>query len=140
MKSIQAFTDKLSIGLSMLCAIHCLLLPFLLVLVPSTIAVQLGNEAFHAWMVFAVLPTSIYALTLGCKKHKNYRLIALGISGLLLLVLAVVLGEYLFGHLGEKIMTLAGATLLAIGHCWNFRLCREHEDKHKDDSCDCSEH
>jgi len=134
MKSTQVFTDKLSIGLSMLCAFHCLLLPFLLVLLPSWIAVQLGNEAFHAWMVFAVLPTSILALTLGCKKHKHYRLVVLGVIGLSCLLLAVVLGEDLLGHFGEKLLTLAGATFLAVGHFWNFRLCKKHEN------CDCSEH
>ncbi len=138
MKSIQVFTDKLSIGLSMLCVIHCLVLPFMLVLVPSWIAVQLGNEAFHAWMVFAVLPTSIYALTSGCKKHKDYRLIALGICGLLLLVLAVMIGEHLLGHLGEKLMTLTGATLLAISHFWNFRLCHQHGAQ--DENCACPDH
>ncbi len=138
MKATQALTDKLSIGLSMLCVIHCLLLPFVLVLLPSWIAVQLANEAFHAWMVFAVLPTSIYALTLGCKKHKHYRLIALGLSGLVLLLLAVVLGEHILGHFGEKMMTLAGATLLAIGHIWNFRLCHQH--RHNDENCDCPDH
>lgn len=138
MKSMQIITDKLSIGLSMLCLVHCLLLPFVLVLIPSSIAVHLGNEAFHAWMVVAVLPTSIYALTLGCKKHKNYRLITLGISGLLLLVLAVVLDESLLGHLGEKIMTLIGATILAIGHGWNFLLCHQHNQQ--GENCDCGDH
>lgn len=138
MKLTQALTDKLSIGLSTLCVIHCLLLPFVLLLLPSWIAVHAGNEAFHAWMVFAVLPTSIYALTLGCKKHKDYRLVGLGGVGLVFLVLAVVLGEHLLGHFGEKLMTVMGASLLAIGHFLNFRLCHQH--KQQGESCDCSEH
>ena len=68
MKTVQEYTDKFAIGLSMLCAIHCLLLPLLLIALPSISALQLQNEAFHFWMLATVIPTSLYALTIGCKK------------------------------------------------------------------------
>ena len=70
MKTVQEYTDKFAIGLSMLCAIHCLLLPLLLVALPSISALQIENEAFHFWMLAAVIPTSLYALSMGCKKHQ----------------------------------------------------------------------
>ncbi|MDC9724724.1 MAG: MerC domain-containing protein [Gammaproteobacteria bacterium] len=127
METLQTITDKLSISLSLLCAIHCLALPVILTLLPSLAALQLDNEAFHYWMVLAVIPTSIYALTMGCKRHKHFRLLLIGGAGLALLVLAVVLGEEAIGESGEKILTLLGATLVAIGHFWNFRLCRQQD-------------
>ena len=47
MKTTQVMTDKLAIGLSLLCTFHCLALPILLVLLPSIAALGLDNENFH---------------------------------------------------------------------------------------------
>ena len=96
-------------------------------------ALQLDNEAFHFWILVAVIPTSVYALTLGCKQHKRYRLLILGFIGLGLLVLALALGEERIGEAGEKILTLIGAGFVAFGHWFNYRLC--HAQKHKDCAC-----
>lgn len=134
MSTVQEITDKVSIGLSLLCAAHCLALPLILILLPSLTALQLEDETFHVWMLVAVFPTSIYALTVGCKRHKRYRLLALGVAGLTLLILAVLLGHEITGEYGEKALTVLGASLIAAGHFANFRLCQQHKD------CSCPEH
>jgi len=134
MITTQEITDKFAVSLSLLCAIHCLALPVMLVLLPSLTALQLDNEAFHHWMIVAVLPISFYALTMGCKKHKRYSLLFLGFTGLTLLVLAVLLGEDITGEYGEKTLTLFGAILISSGHYWNFRLCQQHIN------CCCLDH
>ena len=127
MKIVQEYTDKFAIGLSMLCAIHCLLLPLLLIALPSISALQIENEAFHFWMLAAVIPTSLYALSIGCKKHQRYRLLSWGISGLILMLTAVFFGNDIAGESGEKILTLLGAILVAVAHWGNFRRCQQHK-------------
>lgn len=128
MKTTQVLTDKFSIGLSILCAIHCLVLPLLVVTLPSLGLWQLQNEAFHTWMLIAVIPTSLYALTMGCKKHQHYRLLFWGISGLFLMISAVFLDHNIIDESSEKILTLLGAICVVIAHWGNFRLCRQHQD------------
>ncbi len=139
MNAAQGITDKFAISLSLMCVIHCLALPVLLALLPGMAVLQLDNEAFHLWMVVAVLPTSIYALTLGCKQHKRYQLLILGTIGLALLVMALVLGEERIGEAGEKILTVLGAGFVAVGHWFNYRLCLSHKysrtQKYKDCNC-----
>lgn len=125
----QAVTDKFAVGLSLVCLIHCLVAPFILIAVPSLGSLMLDSESFHLWMVVAVIPTSIYALTLGCKKHKRYRLLALGGVGLALLLAAVALGEVLLGEMGEKALTVVGVCFLLVGHVQNYQLCRVNESK-----------
>ncbi len=98
---LQVMMDKFAIGLSVVCAIHCVVIPILLVLLPSAAALGLSNEQFHFWMLVAVLPSSLLALFLGCKKHKCYRLIMLASVGLVLLVAAVFLSENVIGEAGE---------------------------------------
>ncbi|MFT7009817.1 MAG: hypothetical protein ACJAXJ_004371 [Colwellia sp.] len=120
-------TDKLAITLSIACAIHCLALPLILLLLPSFVVLQLNNEAFHTWMVIIVLPTSVYALFMGCKQHKRYRLLFIGFLGLMLLVFAVWLGNEYW----EKVLTLVGSMVIAGGHYWNYRLCQQHRFCHR---------
>ena len=133
MKTTQAITDKLAIGLSLACVVHCLALPVLLILLPSLAALQLGDETFHLLMVAAVFPSSIYALSMGCKQHKRYQLVFLGAAGLILLLLPIVLGEERVGETGEKILTIVGAAFVAVGHWLNYRLC--HALNHTDCAC-----
>ncbi len=139
MKNLQALTDKTAIGLSLLCTFHCLALPIIFVLLPSLSSLALNDEAFHLWMLVAVIPSSAYALTLGCKQHKRYQLLACGLLGLFFLVMAVVLSEILFSEasfkeLLEKALTFVGAVLIAYAHVKNYRLCQHQGD------CNCSEH
>ena len=126
MRTIQNFTDKMAISLSLLCAIHCLAFPLVILLLPTVAALQLNDEAFHLWMLVAVIPTSLYALTMGCQQHKHYRLLAVGLVGLLFLVSAVVLGG-----VWEKVLTCIGAGIMAFGHYRNYRLCQHEEN------CEC---
>jgi 4-hydroxybenzoate polyprenyltransferase len=105
-------------------------MPIILLLLPSVAALQLNNEAFHLWMIVAVVPTSIYALFIGCRRHEHYRLLVIGSLGLVFLVLAVVLSEKTLGEFWEKILTLTGAVVIAFGHYQNFRLCEQQTDCH----------
>lgn len=128
----QSFSDKFAIGLSAACAVHCLLLPLMAAFLPSILTLPFADESFHFWMVIFVIPVSAYALTMGCNKHKRYRVFALGLLGLALLVLAVALGEERISENQEKLITLLGSSLIAAGHFWNFCLCR------RIDQCECT--
>lgn len=127
MIKIENVTDKLAISLSIACAIHCLAMPLVLLLLPSFAVLPLNNEAFHLWMILIVLPTSVYALFMGCKQHKRYRLIVIGFCGLTLLVSAILLGNEFW----EKILTLMGTFIISGGHYWNYRLCQQHKLCHR---------
>jgi len=116
--------DKLAITISGLCIAHCLIIPALIVLAPSLITLGLTSESFHLWMVMAVIPSSIYALVLGCKKHAKIYIVVIGALGLSCLLLALLLSPILLNEIGEKILTVIGALLIVFSHVKNFKLCR----------------
>ena len=124
MKNLQAIADKTAVSLSLVCTVHCLAVPFLVVSLPAIAAMNLDDEAFHLWMVVAVIPISLFALTLGCNKHKSFGVLSLGVLGLLVLVASGLLGHDLLGEAGEKLFTVIGASLIAAGHLLNHRLCQ----------------
>ena len=124
MGNIQAIADKSAIALSFLCALHCLLLPAAIVLYPSTLGFLPGDESVHFALLFVVIPISTYALIKGGKVHKSRKVFITGISGLLVLVVAVVLGHDIVGEFGEKILTVLGSIIVIIAHVQNHLICR----------------
>jgi len=122
--NLQPVADKVAVGLSLLCAMHCLALPIAVGMVPSMVAYGLADEAFHTWLILAVIPLSAFALTMGCQKHRKTSVLYIGFFGLLLLCLPLLLGHEMLGEAGEKTFTLLGAAIIACCHVRNFRLCR----------------
>ena len=123
MLSIQF--DRAAIGISGLCIAHCLVLPIALVLAPSvTLLTVLSDEMFHKLLILLVLPTSIFALTLGCRRHKNFVVVGLASVGLMTLCFAALFGHDFVGEGLEKLFTMVGAILVALSHFFNFRLCQ----------------
>lgn len=127
MLKIENLSDKAAISLSLLCAIHCLAMPTLVILLPSIAALSLEGEAFHLWMFLAVLPTSLLALSMGCRKHRRYHIFAWVSLGLMILGICALFGHELFGEIGEKLMTIVGASIIALGHFRNHRLCQQQD-------------
>lgn len=131
MNSNTQLIDKLAITISSLCVAHCLIFPILAVIAPSFITLGLSSENFHFWMIISVIPSSIYALALGCKQHGKKSIFLIGMLGLSCLLFAFVLGADLLGESGEKGITLVGALLIAFSHVRNFKLCQN------SNSCEC---
>ena len=124
MQHLTAIMDKLAISLSFLCVAHCLLLPFAVVVLPILGASFLEGEMFHYWLLFLVIPTSVYSLWLGCRKHGRLKIFTNGLLGLFLLCLIVLLGADALGETLERLSTVAGATIIALAHLRNMRACK----------------
>jgi hypothetical protein len=124
-KSASINIDKVAIGLSTACAVHCLLLPIFLILLPALGTSVFGDEIFHQWLLIAVIPTSLIALTMGCRQHKNLSVMIFGLLGLAILIATVFFGHDLLGEAGEKIASVLGAAFIALGHIKNSSLCKD---------------
>ncbi|MBH0032086.1 MULTISPECIES: MerC domain-containing protein [unclassified Pseudoalteromonas] len=130
MKSSQSVMDRMAIGLSVMCTVHCFATPVILALLPSFAVMQIDSEQFHLWILTAVMPTSLLALSLGCKKHKLMRYMACGVIGLAFMICAVLLGH----EIAEKALTLIGSAFIAVAHWFNYQQCL----KQNDEKCPCS--
>ena len=119
--------DKAAVGLSLMCVAHCLLTPIAIVMLPALGATFLEDERFHYVILFLVLPTSLLALTIGCRKHRRVEIVLIGLTGLFILFSVLIIGEELLGKFGEKATTVLGTLIIAFAHVRNFMLCRRHE-------------
>ncbi len=125
------YYDKFAIGLSLLCTLHCLALPLLMLLLPTVSAVFLADEGFHSSMVMMVLPISSFALWVGYKQHHSFKILLQGVTGLIILSITVLLGHEQLGEVAEKLLTLLGSSFICYSHYLNYKMCQQQEH------CDC---
>ncbi len=121
---VSNIADWLGIAASTACVIHCTLLPLLVVagaLIPSALP---GDEAFHRFMLGIVVPVALVAFGLGCWRHKDRWVLALGGAGLAGMVMAATVLHDIAGESGERLVTLVAAAMLITAHYRNTTLCR----------------
>lgn len=113
----SGFWDRIGIGLSGICAIHCLLVPVLVSLIPLWPAFGEFHEFTHLFFFLAIAP----AVILSIKNRKKLK----SISGYLFTGLGIILLAWLFnetlGDYGEAGVTLIGSLLLIRGHWLNYK-------------------
>ena len=122
------WVDRFAISISFLCLAHCLVLPLLLVLLPTLGATFIASESMHKVLVFLALPASLFALFIGCRQHQQKLILFIGVAGLIFLVLGTLVEVLHIDHDFEKIFTVIGALLIAFAHLRNFFLCRKNTD------------
>jgi|TARA_B110000438_G_scaffold90814_1_gene90331 hypothetical protein len=121
----QLTTDRFAISLSLICLIHCLFAPSFIILTSTFLSFSYDNEFIHKMIVLIAVPISISALSMGYRNHKNISFLPIGIAGLLILILAVLLGENILGEYGEKGLTLLGSIFISYSHYRNYKICIE---------------
>ncbi|MDG2070657.1 MAG: MerC domain-containing protein [Pseudomonadales bacterium] len=122
--------DGMAVILSGTCMLHCLVLPLLVTLFPIVQGSLLEEKYFHLIMLVFILPTSLVALTVGCRRHRDPLTIILGTIGLTTLAISAFWGHELFGLSGERVVTTIGGLVLASAHILNFRCCRHVDCQH----------
>jgi hypothetical protein len=104
---------------SLLCLVHCLALPFILLMLPGVIGLFASSEAFHHVALGLVFPSALAAFWLGYRRHRAPFPALLGIVGIGCLVAGLLPG---LAEGWETAATVAGSLLLIAGHALNWRL------------------
>ena len=108
-----------AVSASLLCLVHCLALPFLLLLLPGVIGLFAQSESFHYVAVALVVLAALAAFWLGFRRHRARLPALFGLTGAGCLVIALLPG---IGEGAELRFTVAGSLLLIAGHTMNWRL------------------
>lgn len=116
--------DKIGIGASLLCAVHCALLPVVFTTLPLLGVELLENERLELGFILFSLVVGSVALYNGYTKHHGRKLpLTLFIIGISLLFFA---NFFLEGGM-EISIKMTGAAAIISAHIINWRSCRECE-------------
>ena len=116
------FLDRLGATGSLLCAIHCALLPLLIALLPSLgIAVWLGDDFERGFVLFATL-LGTFTLVWGYRRHRVVRALGLLIAGLAALWAGILYAPLHHAVVAHAVAMTLGGSLVGLAHLANLRL------------------
>lgn len=78
--------SQLSIFISSVCLLHCLMMPFIILLLPAFST--FFSDTLETILLLSVIPVSFYAFIPTWNKHRNVLLAVLFVTGLLLVLFA----------------------------------------------------
>jgi hypothetical protein len=113
--------DALGIGASLVCAIHCALLPLLITLLPLLGLKMLENAKLEYGLLGVTFFVGCASLFRSYRYHHHY------IKPLLLFCLGFVLlllGHFMAAGFWEPLTITTGALMIITAHVWNLRICR----------------
>jgi hypothetical protein len=113
--------DRIGISASLLCVVHCLFTPLLVLFMPIA-GEFLSHHMFHVIVAIVVFPIAVWALWNGFSQHRKRSVLYFGAAGIFLMSAGMILGDYdrVYEYLG---MIVAGL-MLAWAHYSNLRACR----------------
>ena len=123
----QSLYDKLGIGVSLTCAIHCVITALLSLL--PTMGMSALTGAAMEWLelplLFGALSVGLFALVpTYLREHKSARPIQLFGTGI-----AFVVASRFFSGMTETALTVVGVVFVASAHVVNLRLHAAHHAK-----------
>lgn len=122
----RRFLDRLGATGSLLCAVHCALVPVAIALLPPLGLTSLTSSSFElAFVVFATL-LGLFSIVWGIRQHHAFRAISLLAPGLAVLWLGVLYTPLHESLLPHAVAMTFGGTLVGLAHLANLRLNHGH--------------
>ena len=119
---LHTLIDRFGATGSLVCAVHCALLPLLLAAIPTLgVSEWMGDRFEMAFVLFASF-IGIFSLVYGYRRHHHIRALGVLLAGLVLLWTGLLYTPWHHGSvaLHAAVMTLGG-TLIGVAHLLNLR-------------------
>ncbi len=118
--------DRLGATGSLVCAVHCALLPLAIALLPSLgIAVWLGEGFEHGFVIFATL-LGLSTLVWSYRRHRAVRALGILVPGLMALWAGAFYPPLHHAVVPHAVVMTFGGTLVGLAHLANLRLNHGH--------------
>lgn len=119
--SFRSLFDKVGITITSLCAIHCIMLPVLLPVLPLLGLSFMHNHAFENIVLLTTMVLGFITLFIGFHRYhrKLYPFYSLFLGGFIYWQKAAWGAEY------EHTILIIGAILVVLAHVMNMRLCNQ---------------
>jgi len=126
MNPLQRWIDRFGAAGSLLCAVHCAVLPLLLAVLPSLgLSSLLGEGVEWATVVF-VSVLGLFSLVWGYRRHRIFRALTLLLTGLALLWVGLLYQPLHLSTVPHAVVMTLGGTLVGLAHLVNLRLNHWH--------------
>lgn len=122
----RSLLDRIGATGSLLCAIHCALLPLLIAVLPSLgVAAWLGSGFEEGFVLFAT-GLGLFSMALGYRRHRAVQALSLMLPGLAVLWFGVLYQPLHQSVIPHAVAMTFGGTLVGLAHLANLRLNHMH--------------
>jgi hypothetical protein len=121
MNILKLNLDKIGISASVLCAIHCAAVPFVITLLPLWGLDFIANEWFEIGMICLSLLLGIWSLGKSIKSHHHVSPILMLILGFL----SIAIGHFYGIPVIESILIPLGGLIIAAAHLLNLKYLKK---------------
>ncbi|MFC5576634.1 MerC domain-containing protein [Lysobacter niabensis] len=122
----RSLLDRFGAVGSLVCAIHCALLPLAIAILPSLgIAAWLGDDFERGFVLFATM-LGLFSVIWGYRRHGAVRALSLLLPGLAALWTGVLYDPLHHALVPHAIAMTVGGTLVGLAHLANLRLNHGH--------------
>ena len=119
--------DRFGAAGSLVCAIHCALLPLAIAMLPALgIATWLGDGFEQGFVLFATL-LGLFSVVWGYRRHGAVRALGLLLPGLAILWTAIFYAPLHHALVPHALAMTCGGTLVGLAHLANLRLVHVHD-------------
>ncbi|MET0289726.1 MAG: MerC domain-containing protein [Pseudoxanthomonas sp.] len=126
MNPLHRLIDRFGAAGSLLCAVHCAVLPLLLAVLPSLgLSSLLGEGVEWATVVF-VSVLGLFSLVWGYRRHRIFRALSLLLAGLAALWTGLLYPPLHLSVVPHAVVMTLGGTLVGLAHVVNLRLNHWH--------------
>lgn len=127
---IRRMLDRVGATGSLVCAVHCALMPLFLALAPLvgwTLFAGVGHnhDLEQAFVLFVTL-LGLFSLIWGYRRHRTFRALGMLLVGLAALWLGMLYPPLHDSVVAHAVMMTLGGTLVGLAHLVNLRLNHGH--------------
>jgi hypothetical protein len=117
----QRYIDKMGIGVSLLCAVHCAMLPLIITMLPLLGLEVFADPLFETAIIFTSLIIGITSLSSAFVQHKARLPLLLLVTGFI----SIFIGHYFIGENFEWLFLASGGFTVAAAHYNNWQLIKQ---------------
>lgn len=115
--------DRIGFIISITCAIHCAIMPILLIFFPYFLLSLFLTEKLEIYILLSSLILSITSVCFGLKQHKNIKILLIFSVGLI----SILIGRFIYHnheHTSVNFFMVLGGLFLSASHWINSLLCK----------------
>lgn len=124
-RHFATLVDRVGATASLLCAVHCALLPFVLALLPLIGLEFLAGPTFERMFVACAAALAAASIVVGYRRHRRPQALWLVLPGIALLLFGVALSPELH-VIVHTASVVTGGVLVASAHVTNLVLSHRH--------------
>ena len=119
----HAHLDSYGIGISVLCALHCLAAPLVFVVAPA-FTNSFESDWVHIFLFLVVTGIAGFLFGRHYRVHRSNKVLYFAGTGLILLLAGMIVGHEFGSRPMERIFSVFGSLFLVAAHFYNIRACR----------------